>query len=73
MALSEPQYYFVLMLAAGALCFVYTTLVFKLIIAKCSIFDRFTLSLTVFGLLGTFLFAGSTIAAYVISKHNITE
>ena len=60
------------MIVTAVLCFVYTALVFKLIIAKCKIFDRFTLSLTVFGLLGTLLFAGSTIAAYTISKHDIT-
>jgi hypothetical protein len=73
MALLPLDQYLALMIASGLLFLVYTGLVFVLIVAKCKQFDRFTQSLTVFGMLGSMLFTGSTTTAFIFADEPLTK
>jgi len=73
MVLLPLHQYLALMIASGLLCLVYIGLVFVLIVAKCKFFDRFTQSLTVFGLLGFMLFTGSTTTTFFFADEPLSR
>ena len=57
-----------LFISSTVLSLAYTALSSQLILRNCSHYDRFTLSLTLVGILGMLMDTGAAIGAYIVSR-----